>query len=69
MAPSELNTLADTKGEQDLVPIEPSYPCWGREWLRNLMLKHAHNHPNMPQDLREKALVVVRNRFGSFGFG
>ena len=31
-----------------------------RDWLRRLLLKHARNHPNMPQDLVDKALVVVR---------
>ena len=33
---------------------------WDRDWLRQLLLRHAGNHPNMPLDLVEKALVVVR---------
>ena len=28
-----------------------------RDWLRNLLEKHAHNHPNMPPSLQTTALV------------
>lgn len=45
-----------TNAEPD---VQTSTQRWGRDWLRQLLLKHAHNHPNMPQDLVEKALVVV----------
>lgn len=30
-----------------------------RDWLRQLLLSHAHNHPNLPQSLQDKALVVA----------
>ncbi|KAK1743457.1 tRNA-dihydrouridine synthase [Skeletonema marinoi] len=30
-----------------------------RDWLRQLLLSHAHNHPNLPQNLQDKALVVA----------
>lgn len=30
-----------------------------RDWLRELLLRHADNHPNMPVDLRSTALVVA----------
>jgi hypothetical protein len=56
MSPSEMNA-GDGLGEQD---VPQSCSRWNRDWLRQLILKHAHNHPNMPQDLKEKALVVVR---------
>ena len=30
-----------------------------RDWLRQLLLSHAHNHPNLPHNLQDKALVVA----------
>ncbi|KAL3798654.1 hypothetical protein ACHAW5_006292 [Stephanodiscus triporus] len=30
-----------------------------RDWLRQLLLRHAHRHPAMPPDLRDTALVVA----------
>ncbi|KAL3817676.1 hypothetical protein ACHAXA_002825 [Cyclostephanos tholiformis] len=30
-----------------------------RDWLRRLLMRHAHNHPNMPPDLHDVALVVA----------
>lgn len=30
-----------------------------RDWLRQLLLSHAHKHPNLPQNLQDKALVVA----------
>ena len=62
MSPPQI-TNVETSHEPHVIPTEPSSSSirrWDRDWLRQLLLKHAHNHPNMPQDLREKALVVVR---------
>jgi len=62
MSPPQI-TNVETSHEPHVIPTEPSSSSirrWDRDWLQQLLLKHAHNHPNMPQDLREKALVVVR---------
>jgi hypothetical protein len=55
MPPSNPSVTETNREPEDLVPRR-----WDRDWLRQLLRKHAHNHPNMPFDLVEKALVVVR---------
>ncbi|KAL7496459.1 hypothetical protein ACHAWT_008939 [Skeletonema menzelii] len=49
-APPPTNALSSQRRENGSFP---------RDWLRQLLLSHAHNHPNLPQNLQDKALVVA----------
>ncbi|KAL7483591.1 hypothetical protein ACHAW6_009231 [Cyclotella cf. meneghiniana] len=49
----------DAVGEPDMHHSEPASRKFDRDWLRQLLRKHAHQHPHMPQDLLDKALVVA----------
>ncbi|KAL7545308.1 hypothetical protein ACHAWF_008663, partial [Thalassiosira exigua] len=55
-SPSTITTIMAT-----MPPSESQAPGrkFHRDWLRELLLKHSHQHPNMPPDLRSTALVVA----------
>ena len=49
----------DVQQQQDMQQKRKENGAFPRDWLRQLLLSHAHNHPNLPQSLQDKALVVA----------
>lgn len=58
--PSNADTKETPSTNKDAQqPQRKENGAFPRDWLRQLLLSHAHNHPNMPQSLQDKALVVA----------